>query len=151
MQMKPIIIILITDSLCSVPKTIVIGSKMTTGKYCKDRTFHYSVKKLLSFLKSILNVELFKVTNLENGEAEIQIPATGLQQLQLKITSEQSNEMGDIITFVCIVQIKAIRSCISCTKDPQPVSSGPEICVLLSEPTVGGINHNAIGADLYGR
>lgn len=28
--------------------------------------------------------ELPKVTNLENGEAEIEIPATGLQQLQLK-------------------------------------------------------------------
>lgn len=49
--MKASTIILIRDSFCSVPKTIVISSKMTTGKYCKNRIFSYSLEKLLPFLK----------------------------------------------------------------------------------------------------
>lgn len=53
MQIKAIILIM--ASFCSVPKTIVISSKMTIGKYWKDRIFNYLFKTLLPFLKPGLN------------------------------------------------------------------------------------------------
>lgn len=53
MQIKAIILIM--DSFSSVSKTIAISSKVTIGKYWKDRIFNYSFKKLLPFLKTGLN------------------------------------------------------------------------------------------------
>ena len=57
MQIKAIIIILIMDAFCLVPKSIVISSKMATGKYYKDKIFSYPFKTLLPFLKPVLNVK----------------------------------------------------------------------------------------------
>lgn len=72
--------------------------------------------------------ELSKVTNLENGEAEIQIPANGLQQLQLK--PPHNNPMKQVTSLYILYCIhKMIRNYIPCAKDPQPVSHGAEICI----------------------
>lgn len=84
MQMKTIIIILVNDSFYLITKTRAISSRITIRIHCKDWTFSYSFKKSLTFLQSVLNVELSKVTNLEDSEAEIQTPTNGLQWLQLK-------------------------------------------------------------------
>lgn len=77
--------------------------------------------------------ELSKVTNLENGEAEIQIPANGLQQLQLK--PPHNNPMKQVTSLYILYCIhKMIRNYIPCAKDPQPVSHGAEICIQVVWP-----------------
>lgn len=72
--------------------------------------------------------ELSKVTNLENGEAEIQILANGLQQLQLKPPhNNPRKQVTSLYILYCIH--KMIRNYIPCARDPQPVSHGAEICI----------------------
>ena len=69
-----------------------------------------------SLLFSILS-EVSKVTNLENGEAEIQIPANDLQELQLK--PPQNNPMKQVTSLYILYCIhKAIRNYILCAKYP---------------------------------